>query len=219
MVESATLVGVGVKAVVDADPTLSWIGCRDTTAAAVQLCRTDPPDVVVIGSWLDRHWKVCQILTDSFRDLAVIVVLDGSANNFRDITRARMNGARGFVPIDADIRNFPLAVQAAVRDGYYVAPDLDVSPPTTAAEQEEPPKPLSRREFEVLQLIAEGRTAGNIGSQLGITADTVRTHVGHILRKLRARDRAHAVARAFETSLLRINGVCDMSAASTQDRD
>jgi DNA-binding NarL/FixJ family response regulator len=54
----------------------------------------------------------------------------------------------------------------------------------------------------VLQLVAEGRTAEQIGRRLSISTDTARTHVSHILRKLDARDRAHAVAIAFQAALL-----------------
>jgi ATP/maltotriose-dependent transcriptional regulator MalT len=61
---------------------------------------------------------------------------------------------------------------------------------------------LSRRELEVLGLIADGRTADAIGHQLGIASTTVRTHTMHILRKLNARDRAHAVACGFNLQLL-----------------
>lgn len=86
--------------------------------------------------------------------------------------------------------------------GRYINATLEVSVIPMAQKSELRGKPLSEREFEVLQLIADGRTAEQIGRRLGITADTVRTHVHRLLRKLDARDRAHAVALSFQMSLL-----------------
>ena len=60
---------------------------------------------------------------------------------------------------------------------------------------------LSVRELSVLQRIAEGRTNADIAGDLGVSDATVKTHVAHILRKLQAADRAHAVSRALRLGL------------------
>lgn len=60
---------------------------------------------------------------------------------------------------------------------------------------------LSLRELEVLELIAEGYSSGDIARALWISEETVRTHVRRILRRLGARTRAHAVAIAFREDL------------------
>lgn len=205
MIEEATLVGLGMKTIVDADPTMSWIGRADTVAAAIGLCRAQSPDVIVVGAWSDRQWTACQMLTDMFHDLAVIALIGEAAASFTMIREAKLSGVHGLVALDTNVRRIPAAIKATVTNRTYIDPRLETAFTTAPSMSEGPIRPLSKREFEVLQLIAEGRTAGNIGSKLGITADTVRTHVGHILRKLKARDRAHAVARAFEISLLQVN--------------
>jgi LuxR family maltose regulon positive regulatory protein len=64
------------------------------------------------------------------------------------------------------------------------------------------PEPLSGREREVLQLLAEGKANRAIGEELVITLDTVKRHVTNILRKLGAANRTQAVARARELGLL-----------------
>ena len=58
---------------------------------------------------------------------------------------------------------------------------------------------LTRREVEVLELMAQGRTNAAIGAQLVISEGTVKQHVKHILRKLRAENRAEAVARLYQS--------------------
>jgi two-component system response regulator DevR len=64
---------------------------------------------------------------------------------------------------------------------------------------EEPIQPLSTREGEVLQLIADGLTNREISTRLWISEETVKTHVRNILAKLRVASRAHAVAEGFRS--------------------
>ena len=72
--------------------------------------------------------------------------------------------------------------------------------PTTA-----PDCVLSAREVEVLALVARGFVTGDIAAQLFVTPNTVRVHVRNILGKLGANTRAHAVAIAISTGLIRVD--------------
>jgi LuxR family maltose regulon positive regulatory protein len=62
-------------------------------------------------------------------------------------------------------------------------------------------EPLSERELEVLALIAAGETNGEIAGKLFISISTVKTHINNLYRKLGARSRTQAVARARELGL------------------
>ena len=61
---------------------------------------------------------------------------------------------------------------------------------------------LSRRQLEVLESIADGLSLEEIASRLAMSPATARTHAGHALRKLGARNRAHAVALAADAGLI-----------------
>lgn len=61
---------------------------------------------------------------------------------------------------------------------------------------------LTYREHQVLKRVARGRTNAEIGLEIGLSDDTVKTHLRKVFRKLGARDRAHAVALAYQGGLL-----------------
>ena len=60
----------------------------------------------------------------------------------------------------------------------------------------------TNREIEVLQLVAEGLVNREIGQKLFLSEETVKSHIRHILAKLQARSRAHAVAVGFRRGLI-----------------
>ena len=64
------------------------------------------------------------------------------------------------------------------------------------------PKPLSERELEVLALIAAGNSNQEIAAKLFVSTSTVKTHINRLYRKLGARSRTQAVARARELDLI-----------------
>jgi DNA-binding NarL/FixJ family response regulator len=59
---------------------------------------------------------------------------------------------------------------------------------------------LTRREREVLAMLAEGETNARVANRLVVSEDTVKTHVKHILRKLAVHNRSHAVSLYFHLS-------------------
>jgi DNA-binding NarL/FixJ family response regulator len=87
--------------------------------------------------------------------------------------------------------------QVAARRSSGVVDILPFQAPLKELEQEP-----TAREIEVLQLIAEGLVNRDIGKILFLSEETVKSHVRHLLAKLQARSRAHAVAIGFRRGLL-----------------
>lgn len=80
------------------------------------------------------------------------------------------------------------------------AEHLGAGPSTNAAGAASVRDLLTRRELEVLEMVADGRTNAAIASRLVITEGTVKQHVKHILRKLRVQNRAEAVSRLYQSA-------------------
>ncbi len=107
--------------------------------------------------------------------------------------KARAEGARGYLPKSLDWERLVAAIRFAAKDGDFIADDFD----------EPKVGPLSRREIDVLSYIAQGKTHEEIGIIGGISAETVRSHMKSILRKLDCANAPAAVSRAYELGILR----------------
>lgn len=87
--------------------------------------------------------------------------------------------------------------QVAAKRGHGNAEVIPFAAPLRELEQEP-----TAREIEVLQLISEGLVNREIGHRLFLSEETVKSHVRHLLAKLQARSRAHAVAVGFRRNLI-----------------
>jgi len=86
---------------------------------------------------------------------------------------------------------------AARRGGQRNGSVIPFTQPLRELEQEP-----TMREIEVLQLVADGLVNREIGQRLFLSEETVKSHVRHLLAKLQARSRAHAVAVGFRRGLI-----------------
>jgi DNA-binding NarL/FixJ family response regulator len=109
-------------------------------------------------------------------------------------------GVRGFVLKDAPLPDLVRAVQSVARGGTYVDPVLAGALTQAKLKQELPD--LTKREREVLRSLADGNSNEEIGKQLFISPETVRTHIRKAMEKLDADTRTQAVATALRQSLI-----------------
>jgi DNA-binding NarL/FixJ family response regulator len=117
------------------------------------------------------------------------------------VLEALRAGAAGYLLKGASKREVLSTMRDVLRGAQRVQSDLAAGLLHEEAIAPEASR-LSEREREVLRLMARGMTNEQIGGELHLTLNTVKTHVAHVLRKLGAADRAQAVMRAAALGLL-----------------
>ncbi|HKS46272.1 MAG TPA: response regulator transcription factor [Amycolatopsis sp.] len=202
----------GLSALVQRTPGMHWAGYAANPHAALQLAEQVRPDVVLIDTGLDPHGHLTKLLVSGDPALLVIVLIREVHRTPGFLNGALSLGAHAVVPRSVEPRRLIEAIRRAYLDRRYVDPSLAplaVPPGRSGLRSGEPglpgkrPRmPLSRREYQVLQLVAEGLENAAIAKILYLSTETVRTHVKSILRKLSARDRTHAVTIAFRAGIL-----------------
>jgi len=133
----------------------------------------------------------------------VLLIDDPSASTVADALRS---GARSVLPSDATPDEITAAIEAAaaglVTLPAHIAADLASAARLPTRTPAASTQPLTRREIEVLGMLAEGLANKNIAARLGISEHTVKTHVASILTKLDAFSRAEAVAIGARQGLI-----------------
>jgi DNA-binding NarL/FixJ family response regulator len=116
------------------------------------------------------------------------------------VTEALDAGARGFVLKEAPLDDLVRALETVAAGDQYIDPLL--AGLLISAKQKEQAAALSPRERDVLRLLTEGLSNEEAGKRLFISAETVRTHIAHAMRKLGADTRTQAVAIALRENLI-----------------
>lgn len=127
------------------------------------------------------------------------VILYTGLGEREQLTEALDAGARGFVLKESPLQDLVRAVETVAGVGVYVDPVL--AGVLVSAEVGQGPK-LTKREREVLRLLADGHRNEEIGKRLFISPETVRTHIRKAMKKLDADTRTQAVAEAIRQQLI-----------------
>jgi DNA-binding NarL/FixJ family response regulator len=179
---------------------IAVVGMAGTGAAALELVGARRPDVLVLDVQLPdmSGVDVARRMAAAFPGVAVLVF-----TGYDDVgyaRRLRQVGIRGYLRKTASREELVGAVRGVAAGRTVLIAD---SPGAVLTEGEEP---LTAREHEVLQLVADGLSNDEVARALTISPKTAEFHVGHLLRKLGARSRAHAVARARQQGLVIASG-------------
>ena len=171
-----------------------------TRAEALELVRDIGAfDLMVLDYTTGRNGSVGDLdATEAIRAIhrqapGLRIIAYGAEPERHLATRATQAGACCFVSRKADSGELAKAVKAASEGDPYVDPD--VPPPGKRGK-------LTRRQRQLLQLLADGKSTSFAAKQLELSEETVKTHTKNILMRLEARNRSHAVAIALRESLI-----------------
>jgi two-component system response regulator NreC len=191
----------GLRALLDREDLLEVVAEAGDVDGARRYVRGHHPAVLVLdlqmpgGSSLEA---IPAIRTEFPETQIVVLTMQDEPEYARE---ALAGGALGYVLKEAADAELVEAVRRAASGEGYLNPRLGAR---VAAQPLGPPDDLSRRELEVLRLIALGHTNGEIAGQLHLSVRTVETHRAHIQQKLRLNSRSELVRYALERGLVEV---------------
>ncbi|MGH3877614.1 MAG: response regulator transcription factor [Actinophytocola sp.] len=202
LIDGTPLVREGLSSLVNRTTGLRFLGSAEAANVGLRLCQRLRPDVVLVDAALDPRGQLAHLLSSAGATRVVLLIDDARRTN-QYLAAALAAGVAGVIRRSAQPAELLRAIQSVHTEGRYLDPALApaLAAPSPRA-QPQPRQALSKREHQVLQLIADGLENQAIADVLYVSVETVRTHVKSILRKLSSRDRTHAVAVAFRSGVL-----------------
>ena len=181
------------------------VGAAADGAEAVTLVHAVRPDVVLMDLRMPRcdGVEATRRLRAEAPEVKVVVLTTYSDD--RSVLDALRAGARGYLTKDASGEQIHEALRQVLDDHAVIDPAVQRHLVDAIAGEPTPrqqfPDGLTRREAEVLSLMAGGLSNAEIAARLTVSEATVKSHVNHLFAKIGARDRAQAVVYAYAHGL------------------
>jgi len=170
---------------------------------ATQLAQELEPDVAVLDLAMPllNGLDAAREITRASRRTKTIVVTVHTADQY--VLAALQAGVRGYVLKSQATAELVQAIQEVMRGGRYLSPGIsEAVVQAYLAKTDLPADPLTPREREVLQLIAEGKRTKDIAGLLGVSVKTVESHRTRLMEKLDIRQTAGLVRYAIRRGLI-----------------
>lgn len=212
LVDSHTLVRRGLRMLLSLQPRLEVVGEAGTVNEALQLTLDMQPDLILLDLiWSDRDGISLISELFSYCPKARILVLSSLQipSLIHEIIEA---GVDGFVPKDITPDELTTAIEQVMQGEFYTSFQISAllsqksSGETSIASMNPQVSPLAltKREYDVLVLMATCATNREIAQRLTVGEETIRTHVKGVLRKLNQPSRTQAVVEALRLGLLEL---------------
>ncbi|MDA0632217.1 response regulator transcription factor [Nonomuraea sp. MCN248] len=189
----------GIRGMFAGDPGFEVLAEAGDGAQAVELARALEPDVILMDLRMPGMDGVAAIRRLAELGLRAHVLVLTTYDTDKDVLPAIEAGATGYLLKDTQRDDLVRAVRTAARGESVLSPSVATR---LVGQVRTPADPLSAREIEVLELIAQGATNREVASRLFISEATVKSHLLHVYTKLGVNDRAAAVAVAFRRGLI-----------------
>ncbi|MCZ7374197.1 response regulator [Micromonospora sp. WMMC250] len=211
LADDQPLLRTGFRMVLGAEGDLDVVAEAGDGVEAVELSRRLLPDVVLMDIRMPRMDGVAatRAIVDARLPVRVLVLTTFDLDEY--VVGALRAGASGFLAKDVPAEELISAIRTIAGGDAVVAPRIlrrlldrfAALLPDPAATPAAALDALTDREREVLVQVARGLSNAEIAGVLSVSETTIKTHVGHVLTKLRLRDRVQAVVLAYESGLVR----------------
>ena len=198
IVDDHEVVREGLRLSLSRAPHIRVVGEAADGASAVELAERRKPDVVIMDVRMPGMdgLEATKLLTDRVPDSKVLIFTAFSEKSL--LSRGLESGAKGYILKEAPHQTLVRAIEKVAAGDGYVDPAL--MPAFLGGKDRD--EMLTGREREILQLLADGMSNADVAGRLFISQETVKSHVRHILTKLEADTRTHAVAIALREAII-----------------
>lgn len=188
----------GLAILLGAEERFEIVGVADNGMEALELIRQQQPDIAILDINMPGQGaiEIAEIIAAEALPSKVIALTMHKEALF--VNGAIIAGVAGYVLKDNAFEDLAYAINAVIGGGTFISPSIagsTVAEPSPAAEQ------LTRREQEVLKLIASGMTNRQVAAELNISVKTVETHRTRMMRKLDLHNTAGLVRYALQNGL------------------
>ncbi len=198
IVDDHEVVREGLRLSLSRAPHIRVLGEASDGASSIEMVERRKPDVVIMDvrmpgmDGLEATREILKIAPDT----AVLIFTAFSERSL--LARGLDSGAKGYILKEAPHDTLLRAIERLAVGESYIDPALM---PAFLSGKDQTDM-LTPREREILQLLADGMSNADVASKLFISQETVKSHVRHILAKLEADTRTHAVAIALRESII-----------------
>jgi DNA-binding NarL/FixJ family response regulator len=199
IVDDHYMVIEGIRALLQGEMDIELIGHASTAASCLSFLKNKLPDVILMDiSMPDKSGvDLCKEVRLAYP--AVFVIGLSTFNQFTFIEAMMENGASGYLLKNAYKEEITAAIRDVAKGKTYLSNEV-ASTLKNAAHEDSPV--LTRRENEILRLIASGLTNPEIAEKLFLSLSTIDTHRKSLMRKLNIKNTALLVRYAFEHNLV-----------------
>ena len=210
LVEDHRIVREGIRAILERGTEFTVVGETESATEAIQFCKRAGPSVVLMDvelPGLNGVDATAEILRHSPATKVVILSMHDEEEFVVGALRA---GARGFVLKKASLSDLVDALRAVAQGGTYLSPQVSDRLMARIQEGNFNPRPLatalqalSRRELQVMKLVADGKTSKEIAVLLELGLQTVRSYRKTMMKKLGVNNVAGLTQLALSSGLTR----------------
>jgi DNA-binding NarL/FixJ family response regulator len=198
IVDDHEVVREGLRLSLSRSPHIRVVGEAADGRAAIDLAERRRPNVVIMDVRMPGMdgLDATKELTEKAPDVAVLIFTAYSERSL--LARGLESGAKGYILKEAPHETLVRAIEKVAAGESFIDPAL--MPAFLSGKDRE--DMLTVREREILQLLADGMSNADVAARLFISQETVKSHVRHILAKLEADTRTHAVAIALRDAII-----------------
>ena len=212
VIQDKELLRAGLTALITQKSDLKLVGQEGSVQSALPLIRELKPQIVILDlrSITAAELDAPNAVRQASKHSRILMLID---NDEGEVFAALSSEAEGYCLREADFERIYSAIQTVAAGDFWLDSSiarkvvkalLDTMAilATEPTDKEFEPEELSARELEVLALVSKGLSNQRIAEQLKISAETVKTHIRHIMKKLVVNDRTQAAVKGLKRGLI-----------------